>query len=171
MNRRNVLIVMVALLLVLPAVAGAQKGGPPGEHPGNKDPLAATPNLAFPVIATDIIQMFYLQTWVDADGDGVVDDSEWVLDYDLDDDGINEMTEPTPIEVTEVISDQYGGSFDGYTVDDAERGETTRHPFWLVGDHHFQRGLGERDCLAADGVKGGHVHPSANRNRGRSTLE
>ena len=29
---------------------------------------------SFPVIATDIIQLFYLQTWVDADEDGVVDD-------------------------------------------------------------------------------------------------
>ncbi len=87
---------------------------------------AATPNLSFPVIATDIIQMFYLQTWVDFDGDGVVDDSEWVLDYDLDDDGVDEMTEPTPIEVTEVINVQYNGSYEGN--DDAE------HCVYTVGE-------------------------------------
>jgi hypothetical protein len=91
------------VLFLLPALGSAKK----------KDEYRATPNLSFPLIATDIIQLFYLQTWVDADGDGVVDDSEWILDYDLDDDGVNEMTEPTPIEVTEVINVQYTGSYPG----------------------------------------------------------
>ena len=116
MKKLSKLLVVVLVLLLLPVVVSAKK----------KDPLRATPNLSFPVIATDIIQLFYLQTWVDADGDGEVDDSEWVLDYDLDNDGINEMTEPTPIEVTEVINDQYNGSYDGngdaefcsYTLDE-----------------------------------------------------
>ena len=122
MKTRLLLLALIVVLLAFPVAGLAQQGeqpgkpdnpGPPSDHPGNKDPLAATPNLSFPVIATDIIQMFYLQTWVDSDGDGVVDDSEWVLDYDLDDDGVNEMTEPTAIEVTEVINVQYNGSYPG----------------------------------------------------------
>jgi hypothetical protein len=101
---------------VLPAVGSAKK----------KDSYAATPNLSFPIIATDVIQLFYLQTWVDSDGDGVVDDSEWVLDYDLDDDGVNEMTEPTPIEVTEVINVQYTDPYPG--------NEDAKHCFYTLDD-------------------------------------
>jgi hypothetical protein len=103
MNKLAKFVVVLLVLLLIPTVGSAKK----------KDETRATPNLSFPLIATDIIQLFYLQTWVDSDGDGVVDDSEWVLDYDLDDDGVNEMTEPTPIEVTEVINVQYGGSYPG----------------------------------------------------------
>lgn len=134
MKMRSVLLAVLVVLLVFPVVGAAQgeqpgkptNPGPPSDHPGNKDPLAATPNLSFPLIATDIIQMFYLQTWVDSDGDGIVDDSEWVLDYDLDDDGVNEMTEPTPIEVTEVINIQYNGSYPG--------NEDAEHCTYTVGD-------------------------------------
>ena len=103
MKKRFLLLAVLAVLLAFPAVGSAKK----------KDEYRATPNLSFPVIATDTIQLFYLQTWVDSDGDGVVDDSEWVPDYDLDDDGVNEMTEPTPIDVTEVINVQYSGSYPG----------------------------------------------------------
>ena len=103
MKKLSKLLVVLLVLLLLPVVGSAKK----------KDPLRAVPNLSFPLIATDIIQLFYQQTWVDADGDGEIDDSEWVLDYDLDDDGVNEMTEPTPIEVTEVISVQYAGGYPG----------------------------------------------------------
>jgi len=119
---------VLVILLVLSAVGVAAKTDDPPvpPKPGNKDPYAATPNLSFPIIATDILQMFYLQTWVDSDGDGIEDDSEWVLDYDLDDDGVNEMTEPTPIEVTEVINVQYNGSYPGN--DDAE------HCVYTVGE-------------------------------------
>jgi len=55
-----------------------------------------------------------------------VDDSEWVLDYDLDDDGVNEMTEPTPIEVMEVINVQYNGSYPG--------NEDAEHCTYTVGE-------------------------------------
>ena len=120
MNKKLVILLLVAVLLVIPAMGSLAKGGPPDDPgpdpvnpPGNKDPYTAVPNLSFPIIATDIIQLFYLQTWVDADADNEIDDSEWVLDYDLDDDGLNEMTEPTPIEVTEVINVQYTGSYPG----------------------------------------------------------
>jgi hypothetical protein len=133
MKKRLLIIAILVVLLAFPVAGFAEKpdvppkpGPPGGEFPGNKDPLAATPNLSFPIIATDILQMFYLQTWVDSDGDGVVDDSEWVLDYDLDDDGINEMTDPTPIDVTEVIDVQYNGSYPGN--DGAE------HCTYTVGD-------------------------------------
>jgi hypothetical protein len=108
MKRRLVLLAVLAVLLAFPVAGFAAQG----DKPGNKDPLAATPNLSFPLIATDIIQMFYLQTWVDADLDEVVDDSEWVLDYDLNDDGVNDTTEPTPIEVAEIINVQYSGGFE-----------------------------------------------------------
>ena len=135
MKTRSVLLAVLVILLAFPMVGFAEKpaeppkpqpGPPGGEFPGKKDPFAATPNLSFPLIATDIIQMFYLQTWVDSDGDGEVDGSEWVLDYDLDDDGVNEMTEPTPIEVTEVINVQYNGSYPG--------NEDAKHCTYTVGD-------------------------------------
>jgi len=117
MKRRFVfLAVLLVLLVMFPAMGAAKK----------KDEYRAMPNLSFPLIATDIIQLFYLQTWVDSDGDGVVDGSEWFLDYDLDDDGINEMTEPTPIDVAEVIDVQYNGGYDGN--DGAE------HCTYTVGD-------------------------------------
>jgi hypothetical protein len=96
--------VLLALILLLVPVTGLAK---------KKDEFRATPNLSFPLITTDVIQMFYLQTWVDLDEDGVVDDSEWILDYDLDDDGVNEMAEPTPIWVNEVINVQYNGTYPG----------------------------------------------------------
>ena len=118
MNKLAKLFIVLLVLLLIPAAGSAKK----------KNPNLAMPNLSFPVITTDVIQLFYLQTWVDSDGDGVVDDSEWVLDYDLDDDGVNEMTEPTPIEVTEVINVQYNGSYPGnedaehcsYTLDEED---------------------------------------------------
>jgi hypothetical protein len=134
MKTRSVLLAFLVVLLVFPVVGAAQgdqpgkptNPGPPSDHPGNKDPFAAMPNLSFPIIATDIIQMFYLQTWVDSDGDGNVDDSEWVLDYDLDDDGVNEMIEPTPIDVEEVINVQYNGSYPG--------NEEAEHCTYTLGD-------------------------------------
>jgi len=129
MKKRFLLIMILVILIVLPVagIAAAKPDEPPTPpKPGNKDPFAATPNLSFPIIATDILQMFYLQTWVDSDGDGIVDDSEWVLDYDLDDDGVNEMTEPTPIEVTEVINVQYNGTYPG--------NEEAEHCTYTVGD-------------------------------------
>jgi len=113
------MILLVAVLLAFPLRGSAK-------NDKKKDESAATPNLSFPIIATDILQMFYLQTWVDSDGDGEVDDSEWVIDYDLDDDGVNEMTEPTPIEVTEAISDQYNGGYPG--------NEEAEHCTYTVGD-------------------------------------
>jgi len=122
---RAALIGVVAALLLAPAATFAAKPEKP-PNPGNKDEFAATPNLSFPIIATDIIQMFYRQTWVDTDGDGVVDGSEWFLDYDLDDDGVNEMTEPTPIEVTEVINVQYNGGYPG--------NEEAEHCTYTVGE-------------------------------------
>ena len=103
MKKLSKFLVVLLVLFLLPFAGSAKK----------KDPLRVTPNLSFPLIATDIIQLCYQQTWVDADGEGEVDDSEWVLDYDLDDDGVNEMTEPTPIDVEEVIDDQYNGSYPG----------------------------------------------------------
>jgi hypothetical protein len=103
MKKRFVFVAVLLVFLLLPVVGSAKK----------KDPLRATPNLSFPLVATDVIQLLYQQTWVDSDEDGVIDDSEWVLDYDLDDDGVDEMTEPTPIEVAEVINVQYSGSYPG----------------------------------------------------------
>jgi len=136
MKKRFMLLIIIILvvLLAFPMTGAAKK----------KNEYAATPNLSFPIIATDILQMFYLQTWVDSDGDGVVDDSEWVLDYDLDDDGVNEMTEPTPIEVFEVIYEKYDGSFEGNE-----------------GEEHCTYILGEDGCATdisgPDGVPDGII--------------
>ena len=69
MKKRYLVLAVIAILLVFPAAGSAKK----------KDEYRATPNLSFPLIATDVIQLFYRQTWVDSDLDGVVDESEWVL--------------------------------------------------------------------------------------------
>jgi hypothetical protein len=92
-----------------------------------QNPLAATPNLSFPVVMTTTIQKFYQQIYVD-DLDGVIEPSDWVLGYDSTGDGLVDTTDSTlgvlvPIGVEEVISNVYGGSYtDGdpvctYTVD------------------------------------------------------
>ncbi len=111
------LLVVCSVLLafsIAPAF-GAKDDAPkpgPDEGTGNKVLEAATPNLSFPVIMTDIIQMFYQQTWVDEDGeyntDGVYDEGEkWILLLD-------ETTGlPIPIVVDEVIDDTYAGSYAG----------------------------------------------------------
>ena len=57
MNKLAKFVVVLLVLFLIPAVGSAKK----------KDEYRATPNLSFPVIATDIIQLFYLQTWVDSD--------------------------------------------------------------------------------------------------------
>ena len=126
MTKRCLKLGLVAVLLTFMAVGSAladQNSGPgklyqAGQGGGPEDEpsvelVTAVPNLSFPIIMTDYIQMFFQQTWVDKDLDGEVDANEWVLDYDLDDDGIDEMTQPTPIEVEEVISDTYSGTYPG----------------------------------------------------------
>jgi len=136
MKNRFLLLAVLVVLLAFPVVGSAKK----------KDEYKAMPNLSFPLIATDTIQLFYLQTWVDSDLDGIVDDSEWVLDYDLDDDGVNEMTEPTPIEVTEVINVQYSGSYPG--------NEEEEFCYYTLGDDgcatDISGPLGEPDGLVDD---------------------
>jgi len=119
MKRSLILATLLAVVLVFAlcaSVALAKK----------QNPLAATSNVSFPQINTDLIQIFYQQAWVDFDADGVVDASEWIIDYDLDDDGVAEMTLPTPLAVEEVIRVQYNGTYPGndgeffeyYTLDE-----------------------------------------------------
>lgn len=88
----------------------------------NKDPLAATPNLSFPVVATDVIEMFYQQIYVD-DGDGLVEDSDWVLGYDSNEDNVVDTVDPTagvlvPIAVTEVVEAEHDGTYDAQVEPD-----------------------------------------------------
>ena len=90
---------------------------PPEPNPdGGKNPYAATPNLAFPLIATDIIDTMYQKVWVEnevlgEDGYGVPDDGEWVVGYDSTGDGLIDNIlgngVPVPIAITESITDQY----------------------------------------------------------------
>jgi hypothetical protein len=118
MKKRFLILVLLAVLLAFPLVIFAQGGppadpSPPEQFPGNKDPLKAVPNLSFPIITTDIIQMFYEQTFVDENENGIWDEGEeWILLLD-------ETTAlPIPIEVEEVISDDYNGSYEGYSEED-----------------------------------------------------
>ncbi len=110
---RPLLIALMAIVLLLPAtpvVAGTPNPDPPKPGPepgtGEQDPFAAMPNLSFPVVATDYIETFYLKTWIDLDGDGEYDGNEFTLTLDAD-------GNPIPIEVLEVIREQYTGGYDG----------------------------------------------------------
>ena len=91
---------------------------PPEPNPdGGKNPYGATPNLAFPLIATDIIDTMYMKVWVENDvegeeGYGVPDDGEWVVGYDST--GVGETIDnivgegvPVPIVVAVSIGDDY----------------------------------------------------------------
>jgi hypothetical protein len=160
MKKLSLKALLVALLITflivgLAVAAGDQPGkpgdpGPPDDSPGNQNPgqnpLKAVPNLSFPIIATDILQMFYEQTLVDLDGDDVYDDGEeWVLTID------ETSGDPIPIVVDTVITDDYDGGYDGnevvehcaYVVD-----ETTGCPVdWNNADND-----GTPDLPAPDGV-------------------
>lgn len=100
MKKRYVFLAVLAVLLVCFPVVGAAKNDP------KKDVFRAMPNLSFPLITTDVIQVLYQQTWVDSDEDGEIDDSEWIVTLD-------EAGNPIPIEVEEVINPQYTGSYPG----------------------------------------------------------
>jgi len=97
MNKRLLLFVLLAVLLVF-SVGGVSAK--------KQDTSKAMPNLSFPLIMTNVIQLFFQQTWVDADADNVVDASEWVLTLDAD-------GNPIPIAVDEVIAEQYTGTYPG----------------------------------------------------------
>lgn len=90
----------------------------PNPDPGQKI-YGATPNLAFPMIATDIIEIFYQKVWVDDDLDGEVDASEWVVGYDSTGDSAIDnvlgIGAPVPITVVESITDAYTGDYPGNT--------------------------------------------------------
>ncbi|KUK49371.1 MAG: hypothetical protein XD74_0041 [Actinobacteria bacterium 66_15] len=112
---RTLLVVALAIALAVqmtPALAasGTPNTDPPKPGPdpgtGEQDPFAAMPNLSFPVVATDHIETFYLKTWTDLDGDGEYDGNEFTLTLDAD-------GNPIPIEVLEVIREQYTGGYEG----------------------------------------------------------
>lgn len=110
----------IALLLVflLSPPASAKK---PAEDPiPNPDPgqaeYGATPNLSFPMIATDIIDIFYQKVWVEDDLEGEegyleIASSEWQVGYDEDGDGDidNVMGNgfPVPLTVAQIVEDNY----------------------------------------------------------------
>jgi hypothetical protein len=131
-------VLSISLVLVA-GVSYAQKGNPNPEPPGQDKDFpgakvfeAATPNLSFPVVMTDVIETFFQKVWVDENADGVCDANEWVIGYDTNGDGLadtNVWAEGAvlaPILVDEVISEQYGGTYAGnedtyytaYIVDD-----------------------------------------------------
>ncbi len=110
---RSVLVLVIAIALavqVTPVLAGTPKLDPPKPGPddgtGEQDLFAATPNLSFPVVATDYIDTFYQKTWTDLDLDGQYDGNEFTLTLDAE-------GNPIPIEVVEDIKQQYTGGYDG----------------------------------------------------------
>jgi hypothetical protein len=119
MNKLWKLFVVFSVLLVflvVPAFGKKPAEDPiPNPEPG-KNEYSAVPNLSFPMIATDIIEMFYQKVWVD-DGDGLFDEKEFELGYDSTGDGFIDNTigdgVPIPIVVAESIEDVYGGLYPG----------------------------------------------------------
>jgi len=122
-------VLSIALMLVLGFSYGqAKKNGQvviqkkpaddpvPNPNPG-KNLVAATPNLSFPVVMTDIIEIFYQKVWIDENIDGFCDEKEWVLGYDSTGDGTIDNVAgdgvPVPILVEESISDTYDGTYEG----------------------------------------------------------
>ena len=126
MKRSKVLLVLslvlvLALTVPLGAAYGA-KGGPKTNPDPGQNPVAATPNLSFPLITTDIIDVLYQKVWVEddllgEDGYGTIESSEWVVGYDSTGDGAIDnvigLGVPVPIVVEEVIADEYTGSYEG----------------------------------------------------------
>ena len=113
------ILLILVILLLFPAAAMAQKAskGPKDNPDPGQDPTAAITNLSFPVIATDIIQMFYQQIWDPDEGK----DGKWIIPYDeyyeeYDEEG-NPIGDPirelilNPIMVTEKIDVRYTGTY------------------------------------------------------------
>jgi hypothetical protein len=127
MKRSKVLLVLslvlvLALTVPLGAAYGAKGGGSKTNPNPAANPVAATPNLSFPLIATDIIDVFYQKVWVEDDllgeeGYSVPASSEWIVGYDADGDGVIDNVTgdglPVPIDVVESITEVYGGSYLG----------------------------------------------------------
>jgi hypothetical protein len=98
--------------------AGMQKVAPSAYNqpqPGKEDPPVpgktwdkATPNLSFPVIMTDVVQMFFQQYPV---YDLEKEKYRWYVSYD------SETGLPMPILVDESIDDSYDGNFLGNSVE------------------------------------------------------
>jgi len=103
MKKRYLLIAALSGLLVTSGAVYAKKPADdpvPNPDPGQKE-YPATPNLSFPMIATDIIEIFYQKVWVEddidipgvlpeVDGYGVPDASEWVIGYDTLDEEVDD---------------------------------------------------------------------------------
>lgn len=98
--------------------------------PPSQEVIGATPNLSFPLVFTDLIDILYAKIWVDSDLDGIKDQNEWYTAYDVDGDGVldddldglleegEDNITPTsgpliPITVAEVFGTEYSGSYDG----------------------------------------------------------
>lgn len=140
MKRQLVFLTALSLLLLFLAPAlPAQRGAPPDwappppqeppqtppepdppEKPGRPDESdVATPNLSFPSIHTDIIELFYLKECIDLNNDGVCQEDEWILYLDGNGD-------PVPIPVPEVIQEAYEGTYP--EIDDMFHGEYVLDP-------------------------------------------
>jgi hypothetical protein len=117
-------------MLLYSGAALAKGGASKPPDTGNQDPFGATPNLSFPLVFTDLIDILYAKIWVDSDLDGIRDQNEWYTAYDanengvLDDDldGLLEEGEdnitPTagpliPLVVSEVFGTAYSGTYPG----------------------------------------------------------
>lgn len=118
MKRRLTALLLVLMLVLTSGVVFAKKPAiPPEPNPELGQKIGpATPNLSFPVIATDVIEIFYQKIFVD-DLDGEYEDSDWQLGYDSDGDGVVDNTSGVgvlvPIQVTESITDTYDGTYPG----------------------------------------------------------
>lgn len=119
MNSIWKIILPIIALLVFQIHAHAKKPADdpvPNPNP-SKNEFSAVPNLSFPMIATDIIDIFYQKVWVDENGDGVCEENEFELGYDSDGDGVIDNTigegDPVPILVVESITDPYTGEYPG----------------------------------------------------------
>lgn len=131
MKKKIVLVAALGAMLLYSGAALAKGGASkPPDTDSNQDVYGATPNLSFPLVFTDLIDVLYAKIWVDTDGDAVMDQNEWftaydangngVLDDDLDgllEDGEDNIT-PTagpliPLVVSEVFGTAYSGTYPG----------------------------------------------------------
>lgn len=122
MRKNRILLSFILILALMFSLTGAVYAKKPADDPvPNPDPgqktAPATPNISFPIIATDIIDVLYMKMWVDEDLDGIVDDGEFELGYDGNGDDIVDnilgIGVPVPIPVLQSIVEEYEGSYDG----------------------------------------------------------
>lgn len=155
MKKKIVLVAALGAMLLYSGAALAKGGASkPPDTDSNQDVYGATPNLSFPLVFTDLIDVLYAKIWVDTDGDGVKDQNEWFTAYDVDRDGVldddldglleegEDNITPTagpliPLLVSEDFGTEYTGDYPGQVeppYDDEEYEDAYYSTYVLGGE-------------------------------------